>query len=237
MSEETSNKAYEAIVSFVNDLWEVFGSTKTKSSLMLYHRLIERNNSADEQFIEKVVSGFTLFLTLYEQNILKNELDKIPKGTVIDFGASKVIKLEIQKYIHQSDEEIREAIRQHLITISALLKPSQEKLEQLRNIRNKQLENIKIDTNSKEGEFINNIMQKAKMNMESVDTDNPAAAIMGLFQGGLINDMMSGLKNGVDNGEMDMSKLLTTMQSAIGNLMPTPQNPKVEEIDNEPKTD
>ena len=63
-------------------------------------------------------------------------------------------------------------------------------------------------------------MHKAKSSMEDIDTENPGQAIMGLLSSGVIQDMVVGLQQGVSSGEMDMQKLLGSMQSAIGAIIP-----------------
>lgn len=226
----TSNsKAYEAISSFVSDLWEVFGNPKKKSTLAIYKRLLDTTDPKDENRVTKVIEGFQKFLVVFENDIMNNNLDNIPRGTVIRFGTSDIVKLEIQKFIYQSEDDIQEAIRQHLITISAIIQPSKEKINSLRQMEKRKLPELNIDSSTKEGAFINDIMNKAKDTMENVDTENPGAAIMGLLQSGVIQDMVTGLQSSAQSGEMDMGKLLGTMQGAIGTLMPQ-KKPSVEEV-------
>lgn len=218
--EEKFLRAFNAVITFVNDLWEVFGSAKKVSPLALYRRLIEHIKFTDADSINKVLSGFRQFLVPYEDAIINNNLGSIPRGTTIKYGEGKTAYLEIQKYIYQTrnDSETREAIRQHLVTISAILEPDRKKLEEL----DKRLSELNIDTDSREGEFITGIMHKAKNSMEQVDTENPGQAIMGLLSSGVIQDMVVGLQQGVNSGEMDMQKLLGSMQTAIGAIMPPP---------------
>ena len=214
-------KSFNAVITFVNDLWEVFGTPKKATPLALYKRLISHIKFADAEAINKVLSGFRQFLVTYEDAIMHNNLDSIPRGTQIKYGDSTSIYLDIQKFIHQTknDPDTREAIRQHLVTISAILEPDSKKLEEL----DKKLEDLNINLDSREGEFITGIMHKAKDSMEQVDTENPGQAIMGLLNSGVIQDMVVGLQQGVNSGEMDMQKLLGSMQTAIGAVMPPPQ--------------
>lgn len=211
-------EAFNAVVGFVEDLWEVFGNPKKATPLALYRRLISHIKPTDADAVNKALSGFRQFLVTYEAALLNNELDKIPRGTVIKYGTSKTVYLEVQKYIHLSDSETREAIRQHLIAVSAILDPNAEKMDALEQ----RINDLNIDDSTHEGQFITGIMSKAKDSMENVDTDNPGQAIMGLLSSGVIQDMVVGLQSGVASGEMDMQKLLGSMQTAIGALMPPP---------------
>lgn len=223
-------EAFSAIFSFVSDLWDLFGQNKKVDSLVLYHRLTESTNLSDIDTLNKIISGFRAFLTIYNENILKSELDNIPKGTKIQYGTSDRIYLDIQKFIYKTkkDEESRQAIRDHLLNISCIIEPNSVKIAELEKLSKGE---INVDTSTKEGAFINNIMQKAKAGMKNVETDNPMAAMAGIFQSGVVQDMMTGLQQGVASGDMKMDKLLGTMQSAIGSVLPVPgQTPEEEEI-------
>lgn len=213
-------EAFNAVVSFVGDLWEVFGNPKKATPLALYRRLVSHIKTTDADAVNKALSGFRQFLVTYEETILDNNLGNIPRGTIIKYGTSKTVFLEIQKYIHLSDTETKEAIRRHLIAVSAILDPNAQKIDALEQ----KLTDLNIDESSNEGQFITGIMSKAKNSIENVNTDNPGQAIMGLLSSGVIQDMVVGLQSGVADGSMDMQKLLGSMQTAIGALMPPPAN-------------
>jgi hypothetical protein len=69
----------------------------------------------------------------------------------------------------------------------------------------------------------------------AVDMNNPATAIMGLMNSGIIQDMVIGLQEGIGSGQMDLSNLLGSMQSAISSLVPQEQNAlKIEEVIDQP---
>ena len=221
-----SLEAFSAITSFVDDLWEVFGNAKTVSPLALYHRLIQHIKFTDTEGIKKSVSGFETFLKEYSSVIKRDVMDEIPRDTFIKYGNSDSVYLEIQKYIYKADEPTKVAIRQHLLTINAILHPNQENITELEKASQPQAGEeameLNIDTTTAEGKFVNGIMSKAKTAMEGVNTDDPMTAIMGIFKSGMLQDMMSGLQKGVDGGQLDMQKLLGTMQGAIGSIAPPP---------------
>lgn len=208
--------AFGAIVNFVNDLWDVFGKGSVVTPLSLYHRLISKINLSDTEGIQKAVSGFKTFFSSNEVYLVANKLENIPRGVVINYGTSDKIVLEIQKFIYQSDPSIKASIRQHLLTISAIIEPDTKKIEQLE----KRLNDLNVDTNTAEGKFISNIMEKAKTGMSSIDTNDPTQAMMAIFQSGVIQEMIGGLQNGVTSGQMDIRTLMSTMQSAIGAIIP-----------------
>ena len=227
-------KAFNAVVTFVNDLWDVFGDSKRVTPLALYRRLIEHIKFTDVQAINKSLSGFREFLVTYEDAIL-TDIETVPRGAVIRYGTSDKVLLEIQKYIYKSDHETREVIKKHLLTIYAIIEPDDKKIAELERgpPRPLSIEELPIDNDTREGQFITSIMHKAKGTMENVDANNPGAAIMGLLQSGVIQDMVVGLQAGVGSGEMDMQKLFGSMQAAMSavapgitnSALPPPSNP------------
>jgi len=211
-------EVFKAITAFVDDLWDVYQSGKP-TPLALYHRMIKHiNKEHSESGIKDSIDGFIKFFAKYEKNILENNLDSIPRGVVINYGQSEKVFLEIQKYIHMSskDQDTRDAIRKHLVTISTILEPDVRKFEVL-NAKN----NLGIDETTSEGKFISNIMKEAQNSMGDVDTDNPAAAMSVLFSS-VVPQLVTGLQEGVNSGNMDMYKLMGTMQAALGAIMPKP---------------
>jgi len=214
-------EAFHAISLFVNELWNVYGTRKAPTPLALYHRLLEHVSSTDVEGMIAFVKGFSDFVTKYETALINNDLTSIPRGERVTYGVSNTVYLEIQKYIHQADEDTREVIRQHLLTISTILAPNDRKVAELESrLAAANIKGLNFGEDSPESEFLTGIMSKAKNTMETVDTSNPMAAIMGMVQSGILQDMFTGLQTGVESGKMDMQKLLGTMQTAIGALMP-----------------
>jgi hypothetical protein len=229
-------KAYSAIINLVNDLWSVF-ETKTMSCIALYNRLCQRIVLSDKDSINKLIIGFETFYDSCGSFVLENKLNKIPVGTIIKYGDNQKVCLEIQKYIYQSDDDSREIIRNHLLTIMAILKPEKKTIDEL--------ERKWKEENSKEGKFVSDLLKRTKETMADVDGDNPMAAMMGLMKSGVVPDLINGLQKGVSSGEMDMGKLFSAMSGAMSSLMPKQEStqeisqspdprgspPPVEEVD------
>lgn len=230
----TSKAAYEAIISFVKDLSEVFPS-KRVSPLALYARLLDKIHVTDTNSVEKFLEGFRAFFAKHEKAIVDDTLSSIPKDTRICYGENNHIYIDIQRFIYQSDEESRDVIRRHLLIINALLEPSNKHLSILENEDKKK--GPSIDTRSKEGKFMSEIMERAKDTMKNTNAENPMGVIMNLATSGVLTDMFTGLQNGVTKGELDPQKLMAVMGDAMKELMPNEQKTKsvVEEVSDEPK--
>ena len=213
---------FESILGFVEACWDVFGEkSSTSSPLYLYYTIINRinENKVDkvELGMQKCIDGFVAFFGKYVECLddPKHMLEKIPRGTIIHYGDSEKIYLEIQRFLYQSKRDNREVLRQHLLTISALLDPSDRNLAILETVDKLGLED------GPEKDFMGNIIRKAQDAMTNIDSSNPTEAVMSLLSSGIINDVMTGveeMKNSEDG--IDFSKLVGSMQKAMANMMP-----------------
>lgn len=220
ISDTVTLECFEAIVSFVDDLYDVFGNPKKVSPISLYHRMIQTIKKTDVEAMNKIVSGFRTFLHKHELDLLKNEIGRIPQNTIISAGGkTDRVCLEIQKYFHQSrkDAATSAVIRQHLLTIGTILNPSDEKLAELENAQKTQGALLPgLDTSTKEGQFINGLMEDAKAQMEGMTTSDPTTAMMKFYQSGIFGKMMNGMKD----GNMDPRVLKKTMKATLNALIP-----------------
>lgn len=73
-----------------------------------------------------------------------------------------------------------------------------------------------LDMKSKEGQFINDILEDAKNSLQDVDTSNPMAAMMAIYKGGAFQKMMSGMQS----GEMNPKSLAKMMKKTLNTLLP-----------------
>jgi hypothetical protein len=220
--EKKHRDTFGAIVNFVKDLWSMFGG-KNVTPLSLYSRLIDHIKFTDEGAIMKATDGFVDFFNAYGKDVFANTLQNIPTGVRIKYGDGKTAYISIQAYIHKSQPEVREAIRQHLMTIAAFIQP--EKIvgpsggPGEASPGGNAAPALGVDTSTNEGRFIDGIMKKANSSMANVDASNPMMATMALFQSGIMGDMITGLQQGVGTGEMDIVKLMGMMQGAMGAMV------------------
>lgn len=242
---------FEAIKNFVEELWNLYGSKGDTSPLALYRRFITKINPKDEKdaTVQRIIEGFKQFFATH-LDVIKE--DKLPKGASIKFGNTK-IQLEIQKYIYKASDDQKLSIKEHLFTINALIKQDDASLAALEEIQKKEATkklDEKIDTNNKEEikeltdedkevasklkentteeKFVKNIITKTVKAMDT-PSKNPLAGIMGLLSSGVLNDLVDGIGGKKGKKEMDVNKLMATMQGAIGTLM--------EGNEEKPKTD
>jgi hypothetical protein len=217
-----NNITFSAIKEFVEDLSSVFGDGG-KSPLSLYSRLTKHVEDKDStNGVSKYITGFKVFFANFESKLESKEtIMEIPRGTLIRYGDSPKVYLEIQKYIYLSrnkPEQI-EIIRKHLLTIAATIDPNEKSLAALD--ASPVLEQMGLGGGTAESRFVKDMMEKAKKSMADVEIDkeNPTAAVMGLLSSGLITDMIKGLQCGVESKTLDPNKLLGGLQEALSGVM------------------
>ena len=80
---------------------------------------------------------------------------------------------------------------------------------------------FKIDTSSVEGQFIDGVMSKAKTALKDVDPSNPMQAMMGIYQSGIMTDMMASFKGAASGGKkLNLRKMFSVMQTAMDSVLP-----------------
>ena len=223
MESTSMSMTLAAIKDFVSDLVSVFGGPQT-SPLALYNRLIkhvETTDSADG--LGKYITGFRVFFANYEKSLesIESMCFEIPKGTVIRYGDSPKIFIEIQKFIYKAQKDHQkdtlETIRQHLLTIFTVLDPNDKNLGAL-DAATPILEKMGFGGNSAESRKIQASVDKAKKAMEGFKSDKPEDAIAHLMTSGVIGDMIFGFQEGLENKTLDPNKLMSNLQNTLMNV-------------------
>lgn len=206
---------FRAICDMVADISSLYEPRK-KRPLDYYARLIERIAKDDnEQEMDKCIQGFKAFFSAHGESLHSTQamMNSIPRGTVIRYGTSKVIYLEIQMYLYQANASVKESIREHLLTIFAAIEPSEKALQALESTTKKptMLDDFE-DDDSAEGVFVRKIFTKVVDSLKDVDASNPAEVMSVLVTSGALGDIMKNMQN-VEG--MDLSRLLQKLQQAM----------------------
>lgn len=221
IKEKTNVAIFDAIKDLVLDLKAVFNSSKP---LLLYHRLITRVERGDlgngsEIHINKYIDGFKIFFANYDSFLESDEsIKNIPRDTFIRYADSNNIGLEIQKYIYMSATKPKQLniIRTHLLTISALIAPSEKTLTALDGAP--LLEKLGYSSNSHEAEFVKSVLARAKKTMSKTsidDNSDPTKAISTLLGSGLLQDVIGELDKGCKDKTINPDNLMDTFQHSI----------------------
>jgi hypothetical protein len=216
ISDTTSLHTFQVIQHFVSDLYNVFKSKGSPTPLDLYYRLIQHvDTTSCEIGVEKYTDGFKVFFVNYEDCLPSIEkLMTIPRDTVIRYGNSPKVYLEIQKYLYKSNAEQREVIRQHLLIIAASIDPDEKKLTACESAA-PILEKLGLG-GSNESKWVQNIFKKTQKSMEGKECKDPMEAVMHLAP--VIPEIIGGLIQGVENKTLDLTKLIPVMTNTVANM-------------------
>jgi len=200
---------FKNICNFIKDLNESFGSKQ--KSLQLYAHLVEKTGIMHEEPIKRHISIFYKFIKDNEEAILsKNESEF--KNYIISYSEKVVI--DLKEILGWADKDEKNAIFKHLLALLAVLDPSSSAREILKQ---------EIESKKKKGEsgneenFLKNIIDKVSSEIDS-DIDNPMQLMNKMMTSGVITDIVEDMNSSFSDGNLDMNKMINTMQMLMGNI-------------------
>lgn len=191
--------AFQTIQDFINNLHDYFG--KQCHSVSLYHRLVEKLSFSDHDLITRHLKTFKQFCVSNRDAILNKDSTRL-SPIRIDFSAK--IYIDVPWILGNADEETTGVIWEYLITISALLDPSSRAKELLQTLQ----------SGSKEEQFLSTMIESVGEQVGSMPTQNPMEMLGGLMNSNMIGTMMSSM----NNQNLDMGKLMQSMQGLMKNV-------------------
>lgn len=206
--------AFRAISSFVVDAGEQFKNKQR--SLGLYKRLIDKTTITSNDAINKHLDAFRKFVRKNRKCISKKSSTFIENRIVY----SENVYINVEQLFKISDKESATALWNHILTISALLDPSSKARDILDTKKsNNDNENI-VKSNSPPGveeDFIGNIVQRVEDNI-NLDSTDPTEAITQMMSSGALTDIMKDMTSGMKDGQLDLGKMLGTVQGMVGKI-------------------
>lgn len=202
MSSDNSLITFKAISNFANDLGDVFGDTHRP--LKLYTHLINKTTISHDKPIQKHIDAFRSFCITNRDAIANKNVKNLSKDKI---SYSKRVFINMNEIFQQSDSDTANVIWNHLLTISALVDPA----GQARKILKEQSE-----SGGDEANFLADIISKVedKVNPNS----NPMEAISAIMQSGIFTDLVNGMGNGLQDGSLNLGKLMGTVQKMVTKL-------------------
>lgn len=215
MSEELNLITFNAISKFVAELGELYG--KKQRTLALYKRLIKKTSICNEKPIQKHISSFRKFCVDNREAIRSKNSSKLVSDTIKYSETAMIDMKEVFSYVDNEDnqneaKEIREGIWKHILTISALVDPAGKAKEILKESA---AQNSNQGT-GQEVDFIANIIDKVE---NTVDPNaNPMEAVSSIMQSGIFNDLITDMNSGLQNGNLDLGKLMGAVTGMVSTL-------------------
>jgi len=196
---------FKAISTFTNDLSEIFGTDY--HSLKLYQRLLDKTTITHEKAISKHIDAFKHFCISNRDAILNKNLSKLNNDKI---EYSSRVYIDIVSIMKKADTETVNVIWKHLLNISAFVDPAGKAKEILKK--------NSVDS-SNESDFLENIINKVESNINP-NSSNPLEAVSTLMSSGVFNDLVSGMNTKLQDGSLDLGKLVGTVEKMCSTLIP-----------------
>ena len=202
MTTDNSLITFKAISNFTSCLNEVFG--RNNRALKLYAHLISKTTLTHDVPIQKHVTTVTEFCVNNREAILSKDNNKI-KGEIT---YSQRVYIDIKNIIQESDIDTEEIIWKHLLTLSALTDPAAKAKELLKETSKTSSVN--------EADFLTDIIGKVEQHVDP--NANPMDAVSSIMKSGIFTELVGGMGNGLQDGSLDLNKLMGTVQKMVGTL-------------------
>lgn len=193
---------FKAIVNFTESMGEIFANKN--HSLKLYCHLISKTTFCHEKAIDKHIEAFKKFCVTNRDAISENDETKF---LTTNITYSNRVFINMKLIFGMCDMEQRRVIWRHLLVISALVDPTSRAKEILKS--------KKDEDENKEGEFLSKIMEKVEKNID-VKGGDPMSAVSSIMSSGVFTEMIDEMNTGMQNGSIDLGKLLNTVQTMVG---------------------
>lgn len=195
---------FKAIANFTNCLDEVFG--EEQRSLKLYAHLINKTTIAHEKPILKHIEAFRTFCKDNRNSIEEKNHETFSNDKII---YSDRVFINVKDILKVADKDSKNIIWKHILTISALVDPAGKARQVLKETSQK-------NNSGTESDFLENIISKVE---ENVDPNaNPMEAVTSIMQSGVFQELVGGMGNGLQDGSLDLGKLMGTVQNMVTNL-------------------
>lgn len=217
---------FKAITAFVHDMNEIYGDRH--KPLSLYAHLVEKTGIIHEEPIRKHLQIFRTFLTENEDAIMGRDTTTMKTHTI---QYSEKVYIDMNEIWTMSEDSVadRESIWKHLLTLSALLNPSSQAKEILRREREKEssASASSADGVRSEDDFLSGLIDKVGKHIDPTSA-NPMDSMNSLMSSGVFGELMTSMDKGIENGTLDMQKMVGSLQKMIGSLshmIETPPQP------------
>lgn len=205
---ETELIAFKTITSFINDLNESF--YEDYPSIKLYHHLLSKTTLSHDSAISKHVKIWQQFC-IDNRETIQVRSEKL-SNPIVEYSEKVTVDLSTVFNLCKGDKETKNVIWQHILTISALLDLAGEARKVLKELNEK--------GGGGEADFLGDIITKIE---DTVDPNaDPMTAISSVMSSGIFTDLISGMGEGLQSGELDINKLMGSVQTMVSKMDKTP---------------
>lgn len=212
MSDNSDNIVFlfKCIVNFIHDLNELYG--EDQKSLQLYNLLMEKTGIVHQEPIKKHIKIFYDFCKENEDAILEKNVENMKQWKIV---YSDKVFIDLESIYNESDEENRQILWQHFITLLAILIPT-SRAKEILSLQKKEKQQQGSETH--EEDFLSNIIQKVSSSINVEDNNDPTKMMSNLMSSGIFSELVDDMNNGFNNGDLDLGKMMSSLQGVMGNL-------------------
>jgi len=216
---------FKTICNFVNDIKESFG--KKQKSLLLYAHLLEKTGIVHEEPIRKHIRVFYDFCKKNEEAVLRKDKTQIQEPIL---RYSDKVFIDISEIFEIADAEEEKVMWKHLLILSAVLDPSSQAKQILREEKQKK---TRMGQRGGEEDFLTNLIDQVSEHIDPNNIKSPIDAVQSIMSSGVFQDMVSSMNDGLSDGSLDLSKMMGSLQTMIGTLGQVIEDPLKTERKNE----
>jgi hypothetical protein len=199
---------FKHICNFVKDIHSSFGSRC--HPLTLYAHIIEQTGIMHEEPIRRHIQAFYTFVKENEKAILEKDIALLNDQCI---QYSDKIFINIKEIFAFADKDDQVILWKHLMNLLALLDPSSEAKRILKQEQDLKQHN---GESGNEEKFLNDMVHKVG---EFVRPDsNPNEMVQNILNSGMVNDLVNNMTNGLNEGDLDMNKMMSTVQKMMTTL-------------------
>ena len=207
---------FHCIKSFVGALGEVF--SQNNHPLALYERLINKTKIAHNEAVEKHINIF--------RNFCIGNRDTILSRTPLFVGLieySQKVFIDMNIMFTLADDETKRTLWIHLLALSAMLDPQSTAKDMLvRGDVDPTPETITGEGGDEE-EFLSKTLDKFVSAIDP-NADNTDDVMAQMMQSGLVTELMNDVSARASSGNLDISKMLGSMQKLVNKIDPDAVN-------------
>jgi hypothetical protein len=132
--------------------------------------------------------------------------DKLIDDSSCKIEYSEKVTINIKSIFSVADADVKKVLWRHLLTISAIVDPTGKAKQIL----------LSTKDSGKEGQFISNILDKIETSVDP--NSNPMDAVQSIMSSGVFTDLMSGMGSGLQDGSLDIGKLMSSVQGMVSGM-------------------
>jgi len=205
-------KAFTLIKELVEELHLNFG--KEVKELVLYNRLLSQTTLKHKKPVGKHLRCWTDFCAKNKNGIEKKK-SKLFIQNKVEY--SENVFVNFKKIFKKADASEKETLWQYLLSLSALLVTDSSAKSILTVAKKKKK---KKNSSSNEEELLTNTISEIENMMGGMnfDENNPMGAVMSMMSSPALTNLVSNMKNGVDDGSLNLNKMLKAVTGLIENM-------------------